>query len=117
MKTLGLFNGDIDFRNGDIVLISDSDEVAQCIEISLAINMGEWFLDESKGTEHMRLLDQATDDESRAEVIRVISQEVRVANIESIVVTSDYKKRKRVIEYVVTLVDGTILERTVTLDA
>lgn len=117
MKTLKLIDGDIDFINSDFVVIDGAEEVAQCIELSLNINLSEWFLDENKGTEHMRLLDQSTDDEARAEVIRVLSQEERIAEIESVVVTSDYKQRKRAIDYVVQLVDGATLERTVTLDA
>ena len=117
MKTLGLIDGDMRFENGDFVMIDGPEEVAQCIEISLGTNLGEWFLNESAGTEHMRLLEKTSDNEARAEVLRVLSQEERIETIESLTVATDKKQRKRTISYVVTLVDGNILEREVTLNA
>lgn len=117
MKTLGLINGDMRFENGDFVVIEGAEEVAQCIEISFGINLGEWFLNEAAGTEHMRLLEKTTDDEARSEVLRVLAQEERIASIESVTVVSNKKTRKRTITYVITLIDGVTLEREVTLDA
>lgn len=113
MKTLGLINGDLRFENGDFVIINGPDEVAQCIEISFGTNLGEWFLNEAAGTDQVKLLEKTTDSEARAEVLRVLSQEDRIATIESISVTTDKKARKRNIHYVVTLIDGTVLEREV----
>lgn len=115
MKTLGLSDGDLRFENGDFVMIDGPDEVAQCIEISFGTNLGEWFLNEEAGTEHMLLLEKTTDEEARAEVLRVLSQEERIATIDEVTVTTDTKARKRTIYYVVTLVDGVVLEREVTL--
>ena len=117
MKTLGLINGDLRFENGDFVLIEGPEEVAQCIEISFGTNLGEWFLNVAAGTEHMRLLEKITDDEARAEALRVLSQEERVETIESLSVITNKKVRLRTITYVVTLVDGVALEREVVLSA
>lgn len=117
MKTLDLINGDLRFENGDFVLIDGPEEVAQCIAISIGTNLGEWFLDEAAGTEHMLLLEKTTDDEARSEVLRVLAQEERIDMIESVTVISDKKARKRTVNYVCTLIDGTILDREVTLNA
>lgn len=117
MKTLGLINGDLRFENGDFVLIEGPEEVAQCIEISFGTNLGEWFLNEAAGTEHMRFLEKTTDDEARAEALRILSQEERIETIESLTVITNKKARKRTIVYVVTLIDGIVLEREVVLSA
>lgn len=117
MKTLGLINGDLRFENGDFVLIEGPEEVAQCIEISFGTNLGEWFLNEAAGTEHMRFLEKSTDDEARAEALRVLSQEERIETIENLTVITNKKARKRTIVYVVTLIDGVVLEREVVLSA
>jgi len=117
VKTLGLINGDLRFENGDFVLIEGPEEVAQCLEISFGTNLGEWFLNEAAGTEHMRFLEKTSDDEARAEALRVLSQEERIETIESLTVITNKKERKRTIAYVVTLVDGVVLEREVVLSA
>lgn len=117
MKTLGLIDGDLRFENGDFIIIDGPEEVAQCIEVSFGTNLGEWFLNEAAGTEHMRLLEKTTDNEARAEALRVLSQEERIENIESLTVLTDKKVRKRTISYVVTLIDGVVLEREVVLSA
>lgn len=117
MKTLGLINGDLRFENGDFVLVEGPEEVAQCIEISFGTNLGEWFLNEATGAEHMRFLEKTTDDEARAEALRVLSQEERVETIESLTVITNKKERKRTITYIVTLVEGVVLEREVFLSA
>lgn len=117
MKTLALRDGDLLFENGDFKIIEGSEEVAQCISISLGTNLKEWFLNEEFGLDFMKMLDKSTDDEARAEVLRVLSQEERITSIDELTISNDYKNRKRTIKYTVTLTDGTTLNEEVSVGA
>ncbi|WP_346235739.1 DUF2634 domain-containing protein [Lysinibacillus telephonicus] len=117
MKTLGLLNGDLNLENGDFVLIEGPEEIAQCIAISFGTNLKEWFLNEEEGLDFTKILEKSTDDEARAEVLRVLSKEDRIATIDSLEIVNDYKSRKRTIKYTVTLVDGTTLSEEVSVGA
>ncbi|MFC5541571.1 DUF2634 domain-containing protein [Ureibacillus suwonensis] len=117
MKTLALKNGDLLFEKGDFEIIEGSEEVAQCIAISLGTNLKEWFLNEEFGLDFSKVLDKSTDDEARAEVLRVLSKEERIASIDELTISNDYKNRKRTIKYTVTLTDGTTLNEEVSVGA
>lgn len=114
MKTLALLNGDLLFENGDFKLDEDEKEVAQCIAISLGTNLKEWFLNEAAGLDFKRVLEKSTKDEARAEVMRVLSQEERISEINSVEIND--ANRIRMIVYSVTLIDGTILNEEVVIN-
>ncbi|MFJ7662032.1 hypothetical protein ACIQXW_06480 [Lysinibacillus sp. NPDC097162] len=83
MKTLALSKGDLLFENGDFKLDEGEKEVAQCIGISLGTNL------------------------------RVLSQEERIREINSIEIKD--VNRVRTIVFSVTLTDGTVLNEEVVL--
>lgn len=111
MKTLALLNGDLLFENADFKLDDDEKEVAQCIGISLGTNLKEWFLNEAAGLDFKRVLEKSTKDEARAEIMRVLSQEERILDINSVEIID--ANRIRTIVFSVTLIDGTILNEEV----
>lgn len=111
MKTLALISGDLLFENGDFKLDEDEKEVAQCISISLGTNLKEWFLNEECGLDFKRVLEKSTKDEARAEVMRVLSQEERIKEINSVEINDANRVRK--INFVVTLMDGTVIREEV----
>lgn len=111
MKTLALLNGDLLFENGDFKLDQDEKEVAQCISISLGTNLKEWFLNLTIGLDFKRVLEKSTKDEARAEVMRVLSQEERISEINNVEIND--VNRIRMIDYSVTLIDGTVLSEEV----
>ncbi|UED81088.1 DUF2634 domain-containing protein [Lysinibacillus sp. CD3-6] len=113
MKTLALLNGDLLFENGDFKLDEGEKEVAQCIGISLGTNLKEWFLNEATGLDFKRVLEKSTKEEARAEVMRVLSQEERIREINSIEIKDVNRVRK--IVFSVTLTDGTFLNEEVVL--
>lgn len=115
MKTLGMLEGDLRFENGDFVLVEDVEEVIQCIEIDFGTNVKEWFLNELTGADHSKILDNSTDDEARAEILRVLANEERIEEINRVEIKSDTKKRVRAIYFDVTLVDGTSVQREVNI--
>lgn len=117
MKTLALRNGDLLFENGDFKIIEGSEEVAQCISISLGTNLKEWFLNEQFGLDFMKVLGKSTDDEARAEVLRILSKEERIKSIDELTISNDSKSRTRIIKYTVTLTDGTTLNEEVSVGA
>jgi len=111
VKTLALLNGDLLFEHGDFKLDEGEKEVAQCIGISLGTNLKEWFLNEATGLDFKRVLEKSTKEEARAEVMRVLSQEERISEINSIEIND--ANRTRMIVYSVTLIDGTIFNEEV----
>ncbi len=111
MKTLALSKGDLLFENGDFKLDEGEKEVTQCIGISLGTNLKEWFLNEAAGLDFKRVLEKSTKEEARAEVMRVLSQEERIREINSIEIKD--VNRIRMIDYSVTLIDGTVLSEEV----
>lgn len=117
MKTLALLNGDLFFENGDFKLIEGEEEVAQCIAISFGTNLKEWFLNEENGLDFTKVLEKSTDNEARAEALRVLSQEERIDTIDSLNIVNDFKTRKRTIQYSVTLVDGSTFSDEVVVGA
>ncbi|MGE7132665.1 DUF2634 domain-containing protein [Lysinibacillus xylanilyticus] len=111
MKTLALLDGDLLFENGDFKLDEGEKEVSQCIAISLGTNLKEWFLNEAAGLDFKRVLEKSTKDEARAEVMRVLSQEERIRDIESVEIKD--ANRIRTITFVVILLDGTVISEEV----
>ncbi|WP_332649651.1 hypothetical protein [Lysinibacillus sp. 54212] len=116
MINLALKDRDLLFENGDFSLIENEKDVAQCIEIDLGSNIGDWFLNLLSGTDHDLLLGKTTDAQARAEIFRVLGNEERIATINSVDVISHTKNREREILFDVTLGDGTNLREGVQLD-
>ncbi|MGY3186439.1 DUF2634 domain-containing protein [Lysinibacillus sp. TE18511] len=111
MKTLALLGGDLLFENGDFKIDEDEKEVDQCIAISLGTNLKEWFLNEEFGLDFKRVLEKSTKNEARAEVMRVLSQEERIKEINSVEIND--ANRIRTIVFAVTLIDGTVINKEV----
>jgi len=111
VKTLALSDGDLLFENGDFKLDEGEKEASQCIAISLGTNLKEWFLNEAVGLDFKRVLEKSTKDETRAEVMRVLSQEERIRDIESVEIKD--ANRIRTITFVVILLDGTVISEEV----
>ncbi|MDA6963126.1 hypothetical protein OSM87_26005, partial [Escherichia coli] len=59
----------------------------------------------------------SNDEEARAEILRVLSQEERVASIDNLTISNDFTNRIRTIQYSVTLIDGSTLNDEVILGA
>ena len=50
---LGTATHDLEIVNGDLQLVTESEEVAQSVKIRLLFWKGEWILDYSKGVEYI----------------------------------------------------------------
>lgn len=74
-------NYDLDIQNGDLVLVSDGDEVAQCAGIRLLTIQGEWFFDYTKGLPWFdNLLTTTTSYEQKVQLIKKAIRETPGVN-------------------------------------
>jgi hypothetical protein len=61
---LDVNTGDLVFENGDLVLATGADAIAQHLKIRLRMFEGEWFLDPRQGLPYFRQILQKTPDVS-----------------------------------------------------
>jgi hypothetical protein len=94
MQSLGLINGDLYFENGELVMIDEGNELAQCAEIVLGTNKGEWFLNPGMGIDFNAFVGKHPSDVARREEIRQgLRQEPRIKTVERIEIVDDYSQR------------------------
>ncbi|MCY9197368.1 DUF2634 domain-containing protein [Bacillus atrophaeus] len=85
MKTLKLKNGDLCFENGELQMVEGDAELAQSVEMILKTSMGEFELDEHVGLDRSSILRKQFDqEEAQYDIIDAISQEERIASVESL---------------------------------
>ena len=96
MDNFKLVDGDIVFDGqNNISMVSDNDELLQCIEEVLKTNAGEWFLDDENGFARFNVLGQKFDEETAVnEISAAVFQIEQVESIENITVDFDRKSRK-----------------------
>jgi len=90
---------DIEFdADGNLVMVSDGEAVAQLLRQRLEMYLGEWFLDRSRGTDWMGSVYKLPYNQAvaEAEIVRVVNETPGVAKILSINI-----KRERVRRFAV----------------
>jgi hypothetical protein len=93
-----IVNGDLIIENGDVVLVSDDDELAQSTAINLKTRLGEFFLEEDSGLNRENILGKNFNHELvRDDIIECVMQDDRIASVENIEIVDDRAKRKRTI--------------------
>jgi hypothetical protein len=94
-----------------MVLVYDAEYRAQRLRIALHHGMGEWFRDESAGTDYYgSILGKSTDLTRRAEYRRRILQVPGIAEVTRIELALDGSTRKLSGEIECVQADGTLLE-------
>jgi phage baseplate assembly protein W len=99
LKTIKHFNGDLFFEKGDFQLIDGHEEIQQCTEVILGTNKGEWFLNPDHGIRFSNLREKSSDTMIENEIIEGLSQEPRIAFLETVEVTRNKAYRKAVIHF------------------
>jgi phage baseplate assembly protein W len=91
-----LIDGDLVFDNqNNISMVSDDDELLQCIEEILKTNTGEWFLDDSVGFARFELLGSKFNEDTAIDLLtEAILQETRIDSLENLTLDFDRKTRK-----------------------
>lgn len=119
MQSLKLVDGDLVFdESGELVMIDGAEEVAQCVELTLGTNQGEWLLNPEMGIKFRTFLDKNQSEEEMREQIRQgLFQEPRIKTVESIEFTIDRKNRTIEIRFQATADTGDPIDEAVTIDA
>jgi hypothetical protein len=104
MNTWKLVDGDISFdENGELLMVSDEDELKQAIESILSIRLGEFFLDETVGLNRDNLLTKQFDEDlAHADIVTAVMQEDRVDEVSDLSFTLD--KATRILSVDLTIV-------------
>jgi phage baseplate assembly protein W len=106
-----LVNGDLYFENGELVMVDAGSELAQCAEIVLGTNLGEWFLNPAMGIDFKAFVDKRPSDVARREQIRQwLRQEPRIQQVESIDFKDDYSLRTSSVKFVASGALGEVAE-------
>jgi len=79
--------GNIVFENGDIVIVSGDDEIAQRARNNLSVHLKSWSFDESLGVDYQGIIfnRQSTQADRINEIKRVLIETEGISNIKSIV--------------------------------
>jgi hypothetical protein len=114
MQSLKLLNGDLMFENGELVIIDGAGELAQCCEIVLGTNKGEWFLNEEMGIDFNKMHGKNVNEQAiRQQIRNGLSQETRIKSVDDITVILDNVKRVSTVTFVATSDDGMSVESEV----
>ncbi|MEW9702818.1 DUF2634 domain-containing protein [Paenibacillus sp. SI8] len=111
MQSPKLTNGDLVIEDNDIVLVDDAIELAQCCEIILGTNQGEWFLNPGLGIDFAQMNGKNVSQEAIREQVRTgLRQEPRIETIESIDVSVDTIARQNSVIFKATGINGEVVE-------
>jgi phage baseplate assembly protein W len=104
----GQFN--FDGRN-NLVMVSDDDELIQCVGMIISTNTGEWFLNPSFGLDRFNILGKKMDRDRITATITaaIITNEPRVASVDSIELDFSNSQRSLGVTFTFTKQDGTQL--------
>lgn len=84
-------DGDIEFgSSGELVTVSDGEELTQCVEYALGTRQGEWFLNPDIGLDFSLFLEKlGTEEERRAELSRAALMEERLDSVDKVEFTRE----------------------------
>jgi len=119
MQSFKLIDGDLAFDStGDLVMIDGPEELAQCCEISLGTNGGEWFLNPDMGIDFSLFLGKNLNQEQmRDEITRGLLQDDRIASVEEVTFNPNGTTRVQEITFRATAVTGEVIQREVNIGA
>jgi phage baseplate assembly protein W len=110
-----LINGDFVIENGELVMVSGAQELAQSCELVLGTNKGEWFLNPGLGIEFPKIQGKHVSAEAVQEQIRGgLRQETRIKTVDSISVQLDTTNRQMTASFTATAIDDTTVTGGVT---
>jgi phage baseplate assembly protein W len=94
----------------NIPMVSDDDELLQCVEEILRTNAGEWFLNDSIGFARFEVLgSKFNEDTAINSLTEAVLQEPRIDSVENITVDFDRKTRKMSVTFEIMKVTGETL--------
>lgn len=113
MQSLRLIDGDIQFDDsGELLLVDETEELAQCCAISLGTRTGEWFLNPDLGIDFDLFTGKSVNEEEmRDELNRALLEDERIESVEEITFDIDRKARVMTVGFVATGTNGEIVEQ------
>jgi len=112
MKSLKLNDGDLQFVNGRLKLISGEEQIIQVLENALSIRKGEWFYNVNSGLSHEEFYKKNPDfDNLKALLLETIFSIEEVDQVDNIEINFDNQSRTCTINF-----DATINENTQSLE-
>ncbi|WP_128102780.1 DUF2634 domain-containing protein [Paenibacillus sp. DCT19] len=113
MQSLRLIDGDIQFDEfGELLLVEETEELAQCCEISLGTRTGEWFLNPELGIDFDLFTGKSVDEEEmRDELNRALLDDERIESVEEITFSIDRRARVMTVAFVATGTNGEVIEQ------
>ncbi|OMF28298.1 DUF2634 domain-containing protein [Paenibacillus sp. FSL H8-0259] len=104
-------SGDLIFLSGELQLITGPDEIAQCCELALGTNKGEWILDPDMGIDFARITGKGvTEEEIRDELTSGVLQEPRIQTVDTVNVTFDRQRRTATANFTAMAVNGDVIK-------
>lgn len=86
--------GDIVIKDGELVVISDTELTAQTLKTVIGTNKGEWFMNEEEGIDFNYMLGKGiTDDMQRTQIQDACNQVDESLHVENFDVDRDKKSR------------------------
>ena len=110
MKTFKTENGDIILTNGQAVIISNGDCLAQRLENAIKMDKGSWFLNTDKGIEWMDILGNKSVS-FRAiytRIRKILGSDEEVSSINSIEISADRETRLMSVTFSVNSIYGEV---------
>nr|WP_216855391.1 DUF2634 domain-containing protein [Paenibacillus alba] len=93
-----------------MVLLDGAEELAQCCEIVLGTNQGEWFLNPLLGIDFSKLNGKKiSPEEAKEEIRKGLRQESRIKTVDEIRVELDTKSRESLITFKATSAEGQVI--------
>lgn len=85
MRGFLLINGDLSFSNGELTMIDGLDEIAQSLSIIIQTRLGEFYLDETVGTNWDALLTKGFDENAAHDaIVEALMEDDRVEQVTDI---------------------------------
>ncbi|RPK29876.1 DUF2634 domain-containing protein [Paenibacillus xylanexedens] len=112
MQSLKLIDGDIQFENGDLLLVDGTEEVVQCCAITLGTRTGEWFLNPEVGIDFDMFLGKDFHEEAaRDELIRALLTDERIESVEDVTFEVNRQERTMSVSFVAIGTNGEVVEQ------
>lgn len=110
--------GDLVFSAGELALIEDREELAQCCRLGIGTNKNEWFLNPEMGINFNLFLGKVIDEaQMRDELTAGLLQESRIQSVENIEFTINRKSRTMLVTFTATGTDGETIQEGVEIGA
>ncbi|WP_422659124.1 DUF2634 domain-containing protein [Paenibacillus sp. EC2-1] len=113
MQSLKLMDGDLQFDDsGELLVVEDTEELAQCCAISLGTRTGEWFLNPDLGIDFDLFTGKdVNEEEMRDELNRALLEDDRIESVEEITFSMDRKSRVMTVAFLATGTNGEVVEQ------